>query len=209
MTLEPDNGLLNLEYMSESDFAQRFQAVRVGAHRRGIRMERIFWNALSKFAEEEGTTVARIVEAAEKRFPEAENITSVLRVAVIGWMHTQLIKAQLHNDKNAVNNLVRASPIPAIALTSDKKLLAYNTPFLMFIQANLGLRPSVGLPRDLRLILDVHFDDLIRTLEANENRSVRTGVLLGADEKRVRGTLSVVLAPAQKEATLLGYLSTQ
>jgi hypothetical protein len=55
----------------------------------------------------------------------------------------------------------------------------------------------------------VHFSDLIRTLEANENRSIRTGVLLGADERRVRGTLSVVLAPAQKEATLLGYLSTQ
>jgi predicted DNA-binding ribbon-helix-helix protein len=208
MTLETRGNPLNLDYLSEPDFAPKFRVVRTGDRRRGIRLEQIFWTVLARLAKEEGTTIAQLVEAAEASFPQSGNITSVLRVVAVGWMQRQLIRAQPVNEENIVNNLVRASPMSTIALASDKRLIAYNTPFLMFVQSHLGLASSAALPRNLRLILDVQFGELIRALGTNGNRAIRTGILLGAEERRVRGTLSVVLAPVQKEATLIGYLST-
>ncbi|HEU5068313.1 MAG TPA: ribbon-helix-helix domain-containing protein [Sphingomicrobium sp.] len=207
MTLETPAEPRKLDYLSEADFTPKFRAVRTGDHRRGIRLEQIFWTALARLAKEEGTTVAQVVEAAETSFPQSGNITSVLRVVAIGWMQRQLAHNRPGKEEDIVSNLVRASPVPAIALAADRKLISYNAPFLTYVQSQLGLSPSSALPRNLRLILDVQFGDLIRTLETNGNRAIRTGILLGAEEKRVRGTLNVVLAPVQKEPILIGYLS--
>jgi predicted DNA-binding ribbon-helix-helix protein len=181
--------------------------VRAGDHRRGLRLEQAFWTVLARLAKEEGTTIAQLVEAAETSFPQSGNITSVLRVVAIGWMQRELARSLPGKEEDIVSNLVRASPVPAIALAADKRLTAYNAPFLTYVQSQLGLNPSTALPRNLRLILDAQFSELIRTLETNGNHAIRTGILLGAEDKRVRGTLNVVLAPVRKEPTLIGYLS--
>jgi predicted DNA-binding ribbon-helix-helix protein len=200
-------GPLKFDYLSESDFTPKFRAVRTGEYRRGIRLEQIFWTVLARLAKEEGTTIAQLVEKAETDFPQGGNITSALRVVALGWMRRELAQARPGKEEDIVSSLVRASPVATIALAADKRLTAYNAPFLTYVQAQLGLNPSTALPRNLRLILDVQFGELIRTLEANGNRAIRTGILLGAEDKRVRGTLNVVLAPVQKESILIGYLS--
>lgn len=193
--------------LSEADLAPRFRAVGAGERRHGIRLEQVYWDVLKMLAEEEGTTIGKIVEAAQQRFPDATNTTSLLRVAAVSRLQRELERSRGAIDRNLVGNLVLASPAPAIALASDKRLVAYNPPFLAFVQNRLLLGPSTVLPRNLRLLLDVQARELVRTLTANGNRPVKTGIVLGTDDRRVRGMLTVLIAPSLKEAVLIGYVS--
>lgn len=193
--------------LTDADLAPRFRAVGAGGRRHGIRLEQVYWDALRSLAAEAGTTVGRIVEEARRRFPEATNTTSVLRVVALAKAERELKAARAAVDRNIVANLVLASPAPAIGLASDRRLVAYNPAFLAFVQSRLLLGANAALPRNLRLLLDVQASELSGTLSENGNRPVKTGIVLGTDDRRIRAVLTVLLAPGLKEPVLVGYVS--
>ena len=201
-----DQGIL--AGLEDGDFLPEFRAVSVGDHRRGIRLERIYWDVIREMASEGGLAVGEIVKTVANAYPDAKNVTSMLRTVAMKWALSRLDKSRRTFGSNIVNSLVLATPAPAIALGEDKKLVAYNQPFLAYVQSRFAIGPSTNVAKALRFALDVQVSDLIGTLNENGNQPVNTGFALGLDERRVRGRINVLLAPALDSVIVLGFLAS-
>lgn len=188
------------------DFATRFRAIRAGDARRGIRLEQIYWDILREMTAHEGISLARYVENAAEQFPDAVNITSVLRVLVTGWLRDRNRELAELTGSGRVDALVQACPSPAFALQEDRHIIAYNPAFLNYIQARFSRFSQVLMAKGLRLSLDVQISELVESLSRAGNKPLRTGFVLGIEDQRLRGQLSTTLAPASDKVTILGYI---
>lgn len=192
--------------LDDRDMTTRFRAVKVGEHRRGIRLEQIYWDMLHEITQREGISLARYVEEAERRFPDAVNITSVLRVLVAGWVRGRNRELVALTGPERVDALVQACPSPAFALQEDKRIVAYNPPFLNYVQARFSYFSQNLMAKGLRLSLDLQVSEIVEALRRAGNKPLRTGFVLGVDDQRLRGQLSATLAPTSDKVTILGYV---
>lgn len=191
---------------ADRDMATRFRAVKVGDRRRGIRLEQIYWDILGDITQREGIPLTRYLEDVDRRFPDAVNITSVLRVLATGWVRERNRELGALAGAGRVDALVQACPSPAFALQEDKRLVAYNPPFLNYIQARFSYFSQNLMARGLRLSLDVQISELADALRRAGNKPLRTGFVLGMENQRLRGHLSTTLAPTADKVTILGYV---
>ncbi|MFC3207835.1 MAG: ribbon-helix-helix domain-containing protein [Mesorhizobium sp.] len=183
-----------------------FRVLEGGSSRRGIRLERAYWQVLREIAQagkqRPGTLVQSILEEA----PTAANATSLLRVYCLRWMVDALAAARKVSDPSVVANLVRASPGAAFALGLDKRIVAYNQSFLNFVQARLSHTGTEPVGRDLRLTLDGHLVTLADALKANGNVPLEIGFVVALSDRRLRGKLNAVLAPVADQDIILCYV---
>jgi predicted DNA-binding ribbon-helix-helix protein len=190
------------------DFAPVFRAVTVNRERRGVRLEKIYWNTLKEISAAKRQTLGDIVGKSEADFPAGANITSVLRVHCMRWLRSRLEAAHDLTKVGVADSLIQVSPVPAFALAEDKRILYSNQPFLQFIQSKFPKAIGEASGQGPRLSLDVQIQELVRTLKENRNKPVSTGFVLGVNEQRVRGRLNVVLAPTSTQTVILGYVSS-
>lgn len=190
------------------DFAPIFRAVTVNRERRGVRLEKIYWNTLKEISAAKRQTLGDIVSQSEADFPADANITSVLRVHCMRWLRSRLEAAHTLTDIGVADSLVQVSPVPAFALAEDKRILYSNQPFLRLIQSKFPKAIGETAGQGLRLSLDVQIQELVRTLRENNNKPVSTGFVLGVSDQRVRGRLNAVLAPTATQTVILGYVSS-
>lgn len=190
------------------DYTPIFRAVKVGPDRRGIRLEKIYWNVLKELSVAEGRTLGDIVHQSEAEFREGANITSVLRVMCLQWLRAQLDAVQSQLGVHVIDSLVQVSPVPTFALTEDKRILYSNQPFLLFIQSKFPRVSAGTMGPGLRLSLEVQIQELVRTLKENGNRPISTGFILAVEDQRVRGRLNAVIAPSKAQTIILGYVSS-
>lgn len=193
-------------FQDTEDFTTRFRAIQAGGSRRGIRLEQIYWDLLREITQSEGITLSRYIEDAAARFPDAVNITSVLRVQVAGWQRQRNRELVALTDSSGIDALVQACPSPAFALQQDKRIVAYNPAFLNYIQARFSQFSQALMAKGLRLSLDVQISELAEALRNAGNKPLRTGFMLGIEGQRMRGQLSTVLAPSSDKVTILGYI---
>jgi predicted DNA-binding ribbon-helix-helix protein len=189
-----------------SDMTPRFRSIKTGSQRRGIRMEQIYWDTLQAISQHEGMTLARYIGDVADRFPDALNITSVLRVLAAAWLRDRNRELRQLTSLNRVDALVKACPSPAFALQENKQIVSYNSAFLHFVHSRLSYSPQGVTAKSLRLSLDVHITELAEALRRADNKPLRTGFVLGIDEKRLRGQLTTTLAPVSDKVTILGYV---
>lgn len=192
--------------LDDRDMVTRFRAVKVGDHRRGIRLEQIYWDVLAEMTQRERLPLAHYIEDAARRFPDAVNITSVLRVLVTGWLRERNRELGELTSLGKVDALVQACPSPAFALQEDKRIVAYNPAFLNYVQARFLHFSQVLMAKGLRLSLDVQISELAEALRRAGNKPLRAGFVLGIEDQRLRGQLSTTLAPASDKVTILGYI---
>lgn len=183
-----------------------FRVVEDGGTRRGIRLERIFWQVLREIAQLKQKKIGALVQSILEEAPEPTNTTSLLRVYCLRWALNTLATTNEVTGPASVGNLVRASPGAAFALGLDKRIVAYNQSFLNFVQARFSYVESEPVSRDLRLSLDGHLTDLAATLKANGNTPVEVGFVVGIGGRRLRGKLNALLAPASGQSILLCYV---
>lgn len=202
----PDSGNDGKEH--GDDFAPIFRAVTVNRERRGVRLEKIYWNTLKEISTAKRQTLGDIVRQSEADFPADANITSVLRVHCMRWLRSRLEAAHDLTGVGVADSLIQVSPVPAFALAEDKRILYSNQPFLHLIQSKFPKAVGEAPGQGLRLSLDVQIQELVRTLKENRNKPISTGFVLGVNDQRVRGRLNVVLAPTTTQTVILGYVST-
>jgi hypothetical protein len=121
-------------------------------------------------------------------------------------MMSTLDEARRLTDPARIVSLVRASPSAAFALGLDKRIIAYNQPFLNFVQARFSYSEPGPIGKDLSLALDVHLIDLAATLKANDNTPVVVGFVVGVGDRRLRGNLNTILAPVSEQNVILCYV---
>lgn len=189
------------------DVKPEFRVVVRGGNRRGIRLERFFWTSLKNLAESRKSTLGQLVDEISKVQPETGNLTSAIRVACTRWLTGQNAELRELASLNTVNAILLACPSPAFALSSSRKILAFNPSFQQLVRRQLLVGQGEEARSDLKLALDLNVADIFSRLEANGDRPVVTGFVLGAGDRRYRAQLNVVRAPVSEPKLLLAFVS--
>ncbi|RWE24170.1 MAG: hypothetical protein EOS41_17435 [Mesorhizobium sp.] len=194
-----------LPSLAAEDFGPEFRVVARGGVRRGIRLERAFWVSLKQMAESRKCTIGMLVEEIAENHPEG-NLTSAIRVACMRGLMEESMELRKLASIRTINAILVACPSPAFALSSSKKILAFNTPFQQLVKRQLPSAPGEDGRQDLKLALDLNVTDIFARLDANGETPVTTGFVIGAGERRYRGQLSAVRAPVAEPELLMAFV---
>ncbi|WP_269930739.1 ribbon-helix-helix domain-containing protein [Aminobacter sp. HY435] len=179
--------------------------VRQGS-RRGIRLERLFWVTLKQLAEQNRMTIGEMVEEIAQANGDTSNLASAIRVACLRWMADQNAELNQLASLRTVSSILGACPAPAFALSSAKKILAFNPAFQILVRRQLPVSFGADAQRELRLSLDLNVADIFARLSANEGVPIASGFVIGAAERRYRGQLNIVRAPIKAPKVLLSFV---
>ncbi len=193
--------------LSAEDVEPEFRVVVRGGNRRGVRLERFFWNTLKQFTQSRKSTLGQMVEDISHVAPETGNLTSAIRVACTRWLTEENAELKKLASLRKVNTLLLACPSPAFTLSSSKKILAFNPAFQLLVRRQLPMEQGNQGRLDLKLALDLSVADIFARLAADSDRPVMTGFVIGAADRRHRGQLNVVRAPVSEAEVLLAFVS--
>lgn len=183
-----------------------FRVIARGESRRGIRLERIFWQTVKKLAEREKVTIGRLIEAIAGQDAGATNLASAIRVSCMSWVTARNAYLESLTNVGTVNSILAAVPTPAFALGANKKIIAFNPAFQNLVRRLLPSSDSGDQRADLKLALDVNVLDLVARLNTNGNTPVLTGFAIGVGDRRFRGQLNAVKAPSSDVDIVLAFV---
>lgn len=192
--------------LSLEDVEPEFRVVVRDGNRRGIRLEHFFWSALKRLAESRKSTLGQVVEEISHVAPETGNLTSAIRVACARWLAEQNADLKKLASLRTVAALLRACPSPAFALSSSKKILAFNPAFQHLVRRQLLMEQGEEGRHDLKLALDLNVADIFARLAADGDRPVVTAFVIGAADRRYRAQLNIVRAPLSESEVLLAFV---
>lgn len=203
-----DDGQEVFPAVASIDAEPRFRAVTSkSGERRGIRLEGIYWDALSRLSAETGLSLSEVIDLAAGQLPDNGNLASWLRVLAVKWSMTRLTHAENVASGERLNALVQASPIPTLALTKDKRIRFFNDAFLTMLRQRLSLPNVAHLTRSLKFSLETQIADAIGVLEANPGRPLATGFSVTCGGATMRGQINIALAPDHEQQMVLAYVS--
>ena len=193
--------------LSFEDVEPEFRVVVRDGNRRGIRLERFFWTALKRLAQSRKSTLGQMVEEISQVAPETGNLTSAIRVACARWLAEENAELKKLASLRKVSALLLACPSPAFALSSSKKILAFNPAFQLLVRRQLPVEQGDEGRHDLKLALDLNVADIFARLAADGDRPVVSGFVIGAADRRYRAQLNIVRAPISESEVLLAFVS--
>lgn len=192
--------------LSLEDVETEFRVVVHSGNRRGIKLEHFFWTALKRVAQSRKSTIGQVVETVSQTAPETGNLTSAIRVACARWLADENDELRKVASLRGVNALLQACPSPAFALSSSKKIMAFNPAFQNLARRQLPIQQGEEGQHDLKLALDLNIADIFARLGSQGDRPVVTGFVIGASDRRYRGQLNIVRAPASESEVLLAFV---
>ncbi|QDB99293.1 ribbon-helix-helix domain-containing protein [Mesorhizobium sp. 8] len=202
----PASGERLPEPPASQDLEPEFRVVARNGQRRGIRLERGFWDALKQMAGKDKLTLGALVDQVAATVGENGNLASALRVACLRDANRESAALRRLTSTDMVNAILSACPAPAFALESTRKILGFNPPFQNLVRRQLPAGLHDDARRDLKLALDLNVADIFERLRANGNQPVATGFVLGVDERRYRGQINAVRAPVAAPELLLAFV---
>jgi predicted DNA-binding ribbon-helix-helix protein len=193
--------------LSLEDVEPEFRVVVCNGNRRGIRLERFFWAALKQLAKSRKSTLGETVDDILHVAPEAGNLTSAIRVACARWLADENAELKKLASLRKVTALLQACPSPAFALSSSRKILAFNPAFQILVRRQLPMEKGEAGTHELKLALDLNVADIFARLAADSDRPAQTGFVIGAADRRYRAQLNIVRAPISEAEVLLAFVS--
>lgn len=203
---EPIDGPLPV--IDADEIEPKFRAVAGrGGERRGIRLERIYWDGLGRMATAGKMSTADLVHYTAAQMPETGNLASLLRVLSFKWALKRLDTVEEISSMANLGALLQASPSPAILLTLEKKIHLFNDPFLSMLRHRLPMGDAAQLTKTLRFSIDTQIDDAMATLAMNKGKTLNTGFTIAAGSQSMKGQINLALAPTHEKSMLIGYFS--
>lgn len=197
-----------LPSIDAEEIEPRFRAVvGRGGERRGIRLERIYWDGLGRMSAVGKMSTADLVHYTASQMPESGNLASLLRVLSLKWALRRLDTVEDISSMANISAIIQASPSPTILLTHDKKIQLFNDPFLSMLRQRLPMTDTVQLTKGLRFSIDTHIDEAIATLERNKGKTLNTGFTITVSTQTMKGQINLALAPTHEKSMLIGYIS--
>lgn len=200
-------GETGLPRLQPEDVAPVFRAVAGPSERRGIRLERAYWSTLRMMAGAVGATLGEVVEEIANAHAGSANLASLLRVSSLSWLSARLERYEAMLSTENLQSLVLASPSPAFVLTADKRIAHYNQAFIALIQSRFQSVDAQMMAKGLRMTLDTPVEQVIGELEATRNKPMTSGFALGMADQRLRGQVSIMLAPSAGRPMLIAYIA--
>jgi predicted DNA-binding ribbon-helix-helix protein len=185
-----------------------FRVVARGKSRRGIRLERIFWQTAKSIAQRSHMTIGGLVDEISSQQDSSNNLASAIRVACLSWMVKRTARLEALTSIAVINSILTAVPSPAFALGANKKILAFNTAFQTLVRRQFPVLADAEQRGDLKLALDINVAELMARLDQNGNTAVLTGFAIGIGDRRFRGQLNAVKAPSIDVEIVLAFVVT-
>jgi predicted DNA-binding ribbon-helix-helix protein len=183
-----------------------FRVVARGKSRRGIRLERIFWQTAKSIAQRSHITIGSLVDEISSQQASSNNLASAIRVACLSWMVKRTAQLEALTSVAVINSILTAVPSPAFALGANKKILAFNTAFQTLVRRQFPVLAEAEQRGDLKLALDINVAELMARLDQNGNTAVLTGFAIGIGDRRFRGQLNAVKAPSIDVEIVLAFV---
>ena len=193
---------------SEDAAKPEFRVVARGKSRRGIRLERIFWQTAKSIAQRSHITIGSLVDEISSQQASTNNLASAIRVACLSWMVKRTAQLEALTSVAVINSILTAVPSPAFALGANKKILAFNTAFQTLVRRQFPVLAEAEQRGDLKLALDINVAELMARLDQNGNTAVLTGFAIGIGDRRFRGQLNAVKAPSIDVEIVLAFVVT-
>lgn len=191
---------------SGDDSALEFRAVTSKGKRRGIKLERVFWDALRAIAKEKGLTIGGFVDQVSSA-TAAKNLTSAIRVACMNAYVERNEAMYAAGAPETVEAVLAATPTPAFTLASNRRIVSFNAGFQALVRRQFVGAGGDSGKMDLRLSLDVAVEELLARLAQNRNAPVSTGFVLFMGERRHRGQVNVIRVPSRSMDLLMAFVS--
>jgi predicted DNA-binding ribbon-helix-helix protein len=187
------------------DSALEFRAVTSGGKRRGIKLERVFWDALRSISKEKGLTIGGFVDQVSAT-TTAKNLTSAIRVACMKAYAERNEAMYALGAPETVEAVLTATPTPAFTLAANRRIVSFNAGFQALVRRQFA-GADESAPTELRLSPHVAVDELLARLAQNRNAPVATGFVLIMGERRHRGQLNVIRVPSRSVDLLMAFVA--
>lgn len=183
-----------------------FRAVNSNGVRRGLRLERIFWDALDIITKRSGIAIGDYIDRIWNEDKTNSGLSSRVRAAVCRDLSARLSMQEALLNMERAQATINASPTPAFLLSDDKRILAYNSSFLEFVQSRFSGESGASLFRHISLTLDVQISDLFEEVRQPGRKTLAVGFALGVADQRIRGRLNIALAPTLDPPSVTAFV---
>lgn len=183
----------------------RFRVIRHDGWQKGIRLEKLFWETLTRAARAAGDTLAGHVHALLQRAGVA-NGTSELRVAALRYLADEVAALEKAGKPARIVAAMLAAPVAGFAITVERRIYAANRDFMALLRANLAQGGALRSLESVRLSLDLPIPTLLDAIEQAGKETVVCGFKVASDERSFSGRARVLLAPANGEPIIVAYV---
>ncbi len=181
-----------------------FRAVTTANGRKGIRLERAFWHALSAIADRMQIKRSNLISDVLAEAGNDDNATSVLRSYAVHTIETELSTMRQQSELAFALPMMMQAPVPSFAIDRSKRLIRVNPEFTRFLRGVLTQlgdadRSAVALNLD-RPVTDI-FEELGHSGQSCE---CLVNIAVGSRFRQIRARLIAV--PPHAPTALVGYV---
>ena len=183
-----------------------FRTVGTDEGRKGLRLERAFWSALSAIASWSGMKRHKLIaKVMDEAAGQALNSSSALRSFAMNAMHQEVERIRAQNEADYSVELLQQAPIPSFAVDRAKRIVRVNGEFRHFVRILFAETGDVASKKSLQLNLETPvaqiFDELGGTGEA---RQYALNVTVEGRTRRTR--TRIIAVPPHAPRVLVGYI---
>lgn len=184
--------------------APEFRTLSTRGGRTGVRLERIFWDALNMLSTDAGQKrsrfVSEIVEAANSAHI---NATGAIRSTTVDLLLREIERLRPLSRVSSMVTLLQAGPAPAFALDRRKRIVQSNAEFLRYLRSVAG-SAGAAIADAAQLSVERPLDTLFQELGAGE--TVECGISIRCGNRDRRTTVRILMVPPEPSKVLVGYL---
>lgn len=184
-----------------------FRAINVEGHRRGIRLEKLYWAILEELCKEHGLRMSDVISGLENADNVVKSVSSLMRLCAVSWQREKYEKLAEMASTQRLNVMVNACPTPAVMLSSYGRLKFFNQAFLRFIRTNMPMADFSGIQSKLKLKFDRSIMELMDDLSNDEAQMIKVSFVISIDQKFFKGRMNCVMAPCETEQLVMGYIT--
>ena len=191
--------------ISDDELELQFRAIRVADKRRGIRLERLYWDLLKDIADRLGQPRSQMIASILEDDASTGVVTARLLRAYTAKTIESERKALTERDQEAFYiELLQRAPVPAFAINRSKKLSGVNHEFVQLLQVLAGDLQVLAHPDVVQLKLDKPIDALLEELKDIE--AVTCNYSVEINDRRRRGRAKIIGIPPEISNTIVGYV---
>lgn len=194
-----------LQNLDAADLKPEFRVVLVAQKRRGIRLEKLYWELLDEIAARRGERRSRLIASIiEREEGNPANIASVLRGFVALTLERERKQKEIQSSEKAFVDLLQLAPVPAFAINRQKKLSQVNQEFMQLLRVMVGNMTETISAEVVQLTLDTPTEELFSRLESAT--STHCNYVIQLDGRKKRGRIKIVAIPPAPYSILVGFI---
>ena len=191
----------------DEELKSEFRVVIVDGKRRGVRLERLYWRLLGEIAAERGMRRSRLTAKVLQSGSETDaSAAGTLRGYVAKALQAERQKASALYSETALIELMQHAPVPAFAISRQKKLSKVNREFLQLMRMTLGNMRENPSPDVVQMSFDTPIEALFA--QAGSSNAAFCNYSLDIGDRHRRGQVKLVAVPPLPGQTLIGYIRT-